>query len=279
MFAKLNISIAEVRAFINAFDWSNIRQRDIDSYFDSEKDASKEILDVALLKNNIWDGDGVREMNFPRQIGTRHIFISHSHDDIEDVKKLAYVIEQEFGVYCFIDSMVWQNMNDLIRAFDEVYSLSDDNRSRYSYKKRNYSTSHVHTMLATALLEVINDCECFLFVGSQNSTLKLNYFRNHSDATLSPWIYEENTFVKYIKPIIPEWLLRKRERRYFSGGIGRINEDRKLNIAYKLDMSTFHPISAELLLDLHEERLLENDFLYGLYESSGALQQLELLLS
>ena len=78
----------------------------------------------------------------------------------------------------------------------------------------------------------------FLFIGSKNSTLNLNYFRDHSDATLSPWIYEENTFVKYIKPIIPEWLLRKRERRYFSGGIGRINEDRKLNIAYKLDMST-----------------------------------------
>lgn len=277
MFAKLNISINEVRKFINAFDWSTVRQRDIDSYFDSEKDASKKILDVALLKNNIWDGDGVREMNFPRQIGTRHIFISHSHDDIEDVKKLAYVIEQEFEVNCFIDSMVWQNMNDLIRAFDEVYSLSDDNRSRYSYKKRNYSTSHVHTMLATALLEMINDCECFLFIGSKNSTLKLNYFKDHSDATLSPWIYEENTFVKYIKPIIPEWLLPRRRLNMFSGGIGRV-EERRLNIAYKLDMSTFHTISADLLLDLEEEELSENDFLYRLYEFSGVLQQIEPLL-
>lgn len=278
MFAKLNISINEVCKFINALDWSNIRQRDIDEYFNSGKRTSKKVIDDSLLKNNIWDGDGVREMHFPLQLGVRHIFISHSHDDIEEVKKFAYAIEQVFGVSCFIDSMVWENMTNVIKAFDNVYSLSTDGKS-YSYKKCNYSSAHVHTMLATALLEMINDCECFLFIGSKNSTLKLNYFRDHSDATLSPWIYEENTFVKYIKPIIPEWLLRKRERRYFSGGIGRINEDRKLNIAYKLDMSTFHPISAELLLDLHEERLLENDFLYGLYDSSGALQQLELLLS
>lgn len=278
MFAKLNISINEVRKFINAFDWSIVRRGDIDAYFDSGKVASRNILDKALLKDNIWDGSGVREMNFPLQLGVRYIFISHSHDDIEEVKKFAYVIEQVFGVSCFIDSMVWENMTNVIKAFDNVYSLSTDGKS-YSYKKCNYSSAHVHTMLATALLEMINDCECFLFIGSKNSTLNLNYFRDHSDATLSPWIYEENTFVKYIKPIIPEWLLRKRERRYFSGGIGRINEDRKLNIAYKLDMSTFHPISAELLLDLHEERLLENDFLYGLYDSSGALQQLELLLS
>ena len=192
MFAKLNISINEVRKFINALDWSDIRQRDIDEYFNSEKRTSKKVIDDSLLKNNIWDGDGVREMNFPLQLGVRHIFISHSHDDIEDVKKFAYAVEQEFGVNCFIDSMVWQNMNDLIRAFDEVYSLSDDNRNRYSYKKRNYSTSHVHTMLATALLEMINDCECFLFIGSKNSTLRLNYFRGHSDATLSPWILTLN---------------------------------------------------------------------------------------
>lgn len=278
MFAKLNISINEVQKFIDSFDRRDISQREIDTYFDSGKKASRNILDKTLLKDNIWDGDGVREMNFPLQLGVRHIFISHSHDDIEEVKKFAYVIEQVFGVSCFIDSMVWENMTNVIKAFDNVYSLSTDGKS-YSYKKCNYSSAHVHTMLATALLEMINDCECFLFIGSKNSTLNLNYFRDHSDATLSPWIYEENTFVKYIKPIIPEWLLRKRERRYFSGGIGRINEDRKLNIAYKLDMSTFHPISAELLLDLHEERLFENDFLYGLYDSSGALQQLELLLS
>jgi hypothetical protein len=277
MFAKLNISINEVRKFINALDWSDIRQRDIDEYFNSEKRTSKKVIDDSLLKNNIWDGDGVREMNFPAQIGTRQIFISHSRDDIEDVKKFAYALETEFGVSCFVDSMVWENMNNLIKAFDGIYSLAPDKKTTL-YGKRNYSTSHVHTMLATALLEMINNCECFLFIASKNSTLNLNYFRDHSDATLSPWIYEENTFVKYIMPIIPEWLLRKRERRYFSGGIGRINEDRKLNIAYKLDMSTFHPISAELLLDLHEERLLENDFLYGLYDSSGALQQLELLL-
>lgn len=276
MFAKLNISINEVRKFINAFDWSTVCQRDIDSYFDSEKDASKKILDVALLKNNIWDGDGVREMNFPSQLGVRHIFISHSHDDIEDVKRFAYVIEQKFGVSCFIDSMVWENMTDIIRAFDNIYSLSPNGKS-YNYKKCNYSSAHVHTMLATALLEMIYDCECFLFIGSKNSTLKLNYFRDHSDATLSPWIYEENTFVKFIKPIIPEWLLPRRRLNMFSGGIGRV-EERRLNIAYKLDMSTFHTISADLLLDLDEEELSENDFLYRLYESSGILQQIEPLL-
>ena len=277
MFAKLNISINEVRKFINALDRSDIRQRDIDEYFNSGKRTSKRVIDDSLLKNNVWDGDSVREMNFPLQLGVRHIFISHSHDDIEEVKKFAYIIEQEFGVSCFVDSMVWENMTDLLKAFDNIYSLSTDGKS-YSYKKCNYSSAHVHTMLATALLEMINDCECFLFIGSKNSTLKLNYFKDHSDATLSPWIYEENTFVRFIKPIIPEWLLPRRRLNMFSGGVGRVDEERELNIAYKLDMSTFHTISADLLLDLDEEELSENDFLYRLYESSGILQQIEPLL-
>lgn len=277
MFAKLNISINEVQKFIDSFDRRDISQREIDTYFDSGKKASRNILDKTLLKDNIWDGDGVREMNFPLQLGVRHIFISHSHDDIEDVKKFAYILETVFGVSCFVDSMVWENMTNIIKAFDNTYSLSNDRKS-YSYKKCNYSSAHVHTMLATALLEMINDCECFLFVGSANSTLKLEYFRGHGDATLSPWIYEENTFVKFIKPIIPEWLLPRRNVNMFSGGIGRIDEARQLNIAYKLDMSTFHPISAELLIDLANEEYLETDFLYGLYDASGVLRQIKPLL-
>jgi len=274
MFAKLKISIEEVREFINAFDWRAVSKKDIDSYFDSEKDASKDILDSALLKNNIWDGDGVREMNFPRQIGTRHIFISHSHDDIEEVKRFAYFLEQELGVKCFVDSMVWKNMNDLICELDDEYILHSS-PNQYSYDKHNYITSHVHTMLTTALLEMINDCECFLFIGSENSTLKLRYFKNHSDATLSPWIYEENTFVKFVKPVIPEWILRRRKLNCFSGGIGRIDEDRRVNIAYKLDMSSFHTISAELLSELVDEDVEGNDFLYELYKNSGVLRQLK----
>lgn len=276
MFAKLNISINEVREVINTFDWSDISQREIDEYFNSGKGDSKKVINGSLLKNNIWDGDGVRELNFPSQIGTHQIFISHSHDDIEDVKKFAYTLETEFGVSCFVDSMVWENMNNLIKAFDGIYSLAADKKTTL-YAKRNYSTSHVHTMLATALLEMINNCECFLFIGSKNSTLNLDYFRDHSDATLSPWIYEENTFVKFIKPVIPKWLLPQRRVNAFSGGIGRIDEERELNIAYKLDMSTFHPISANLLLNSYEEGLWGEDFLYELYESSGALRQIESL--
>lgn len=275
MFAKFNISIHEVREFVNSFRWSPTSYRDVDLYFDSYKDTSKKIIGKALLKDGVWDGDGVRELNFPTQIDKRHIFISHSHDDIDVVKRFAYLLECEFGVRCFIDSMIWHNMPDLIKNFDEVYSWNSD-KTRYSYKKRNYSTAHVHTMLSTALLEMINNCECFLFIGSDNSTIGLRAFRDNETATLSPWIYAENTFVNHVKPIIPEWLLHRLN--CFSGGIGRVDEDRRLNIAYKLDLSSFHTLSSDYLLRMCNEEIKETDFLRCLYEDSGVLKQLKPLL-
>lgn len=272
MFAKLNIPISEVQKFINSFDWTIEDLLKLKSYYKSDEQRTQSVIKPVLSKNKIWDGNGVRELNFPRHVGRRQIFISHSHDDIEIVKKLAYVIKQEFDVDCFIDSMVWSNMNDLIHFFDNNYSLNDG-KTAYDYTKRNYSTAHVHTMLSMALLEMINDCECFLFVGSENSTLKLQRFKNDQQATLSPWIYAENTFVNYIKPVIPHWLYP--ELNMFSGGIGSIYEDRKLNIAYRLDMSTFHTISANLLWDIDEAGFQQLDFLYHLYDESGALEQLK----
>lgn len=272
MFVKLCISINDLRNFINCFNWSPEYQKELDTSFNIDKTRSRRLIHNALLKDNIWDGSRVRELNFPRHVGRRQIFISHSHDDIEMVKKLVYVIKQEFDVDCFIDSVIWNNMNDLIRFFDNKYSLNDD-KTAFSYSKRNYSTAHVHTMLSMALLEMINDCECFLFVGSENSTLQLQRFKNDEKATLSPWIYAENTFVNHVKPIIPRWLYP--ELNLFSGGIGRIDEDRKLNIAYRLDLSTFHTITADLLLNLCEEECTQSDFLYRLYDESGALEQLK----
>ena len=272
MFAKLNIPIREAQKFIDSFDWTLEDILKLKSYYTSNQQHAQNVIKPALSKDKIWDGNGVSELNFPRQIGKRHIFISHSHGDIEIVKKLAFAIEQEFEVECFIDSMVWNNMNDLICFFDDNYSLNDA-KTAYSYSKRNYSTAHVHTMLSMALLEMINDCECFLFVGSENSTLQLQRFKNDEKATLSPWIYAENTFVNLVKPIIPRWLYP--ELNLFSGGIGRIDEDRKLNIAYRLDLSTFHTFTADLLLNLCEEECTQSDFLYRLYEDSGALEQLK----
>ena len=96
-------------------------------------------------------------------------------------------------------------MEDLLSAIDNKYCLSDD-AQHFDYFKRNLSTSHVHAMLSIALLEMISQCECCIFVQSDNSvipSLPLSGIKGN-DKTFSPWIYEEINYMNQLQPYLPK---------------------------------------------------------------------------
>lgn len=154
------------------------------------------IIKDSIEKDCILDGTKISDKYFPSV--NADIFISHSHKDIEKAKEFAKVIYYKTGLKSFIDSEVWGYADDLLRKLDDSYCPNSDNT--YSYEKRNISTSYVHMMLNTALLNMIDRCECLFFLNTPNS---FNAEQEIKNTTFSPWIYSELSMANAIEKKVP----------------------------------------------------------------------------
>jgi hypothetical protein len=150
---------------------------------DSFKDSDGRINAVRLTAN--W---------FPQM--DCQVFISHAHKDSELAIGLAGFLRCEFGISSFIDSCLWGYSDDLLQMIDDEYCWKKRNGA-YSYQKRNKSTTHVHIMLSTALIKMINGCECVIFLNTPESILSSDYISGY--ATESPWIYAEVAMTSLIQ--------------------------------------------------------------------------------
>lgn len=127
------------------------------------------------------------------------IFISHSHKDFDTTLILSGWLYEKQGIVCFIDSCVWGYANDLLKAIDKEFCYMRETRT-YDYDRRNFSTSHVHMMLSTALTKMIYNTECLLFLNTPNSILPKDVInKNGSEETISPWIYTEIEMTRLIE--------------------------------------------------------------------------------
>lgn len=126
-----------------------------------------------------------------------HVFISHSHKDEALAMGLAgYLLDM--GIEPFVDSLVWGNSNSLLQKIDNKFCL-DEEKKYYIYQSRNYSTSHVHMMLASALAEAIDRADAVIFLNTPNSIEARSAKNAGDDVTASPWIYHELVTTKLVR--------------------------------------------------------------------------------
>lgn len=199
------------------------------------------------------DGEALQQEVFPTSNYHYDVFISHSHNDLDLATKFAAYLEKQCGLSVFLDSYVWKSADGLLLRLDDKYCKDKDGK-HYIYKRRNYSTSHVHAMLSMAILEMIDKTRCSIFVESENS-LKLYNLKSTTKAmTLSPWIYEEICMMKYIRP-------KHRIADSIEKGFS-VNES--FEIAHTIDISKLIPITFPQLraLDCKKDKWLE--FLFEL---------------
>lgn len=135
------------------------------------------------------------------------VFISHSHANKELAVGLSGRLHKTFGINSFVDSMVWGYSDELLMEIDNKHCRSGDGKF-YDYQKRNRSTSHVHMMLSVALSQMINRCECLIFLNTPESISPDDIT---SDTTGSPWIYSEIGMTK---------IITQRPAKEHRGGIG-----------------------------------------------------------
>lgn len=123
------------------------------------------------------------------------IFLSHSHNDQEAALKLKTFLSS-LGFKVFLDSEIWGSADKLLKDIDNEFCRINEKDEVFSYEKRNFSTTHVHLLLTSALGEVIKNSSVFIFVESK-STVSIDEI-NNTNYTYSPWIYQELQFFSFL---------------------------------------------------------------------------------
>jgi hypothetical protein len=202
--------------------------------YNFQKEKIKVELSKFILEDGTINGTDMQNSWFP-QIQA-DVFLSHSHNDKEKAIALAGWLKNTFGLEVFIDSSVWGSADELLKKIDDRYCKNTDG-STYSYEKRNLSTSHVHTMLSTALTMIIDQTECMFFLNTPQSISTSSVI----NSTKSPWIYYEIGISKFVRKREPDrkGIIKK----------GMFENAQDLSIQYKLDMDHLYDIRQSDLLD------------------------------
>lgn len=140
--------------------------------FENHKASIKTSIEKYYIDSNksTLDGNEIMKEWFPQV--KSHVFISHSHADINKIYKFAGFLNKEFGLEVFIDSCVWGYADELLYLIDNDHCY-DEKTKTYTYKKRNITTSNVYLMLLNSLQTMIDNTECILFVETPNSVKKI----------------------------------------------------------------------------------------------------------
>lgn len=216
----------------------------------SEKSFYYDILNVATGNEDIINGTKLQHLDFPSMKKEYDVFISYSHSDENDALYLASWLNNHCRLTCFLDSIVWHSADALLKVIDDKYCWQPDSGT-YSYKKRNYSTSHVHAMLSMAMHDIINRSECCIVIDSDKSfPLK----EGIEKCTLSPWIYEEIAFMTHMRPKLPSRYKNLFSMRLFSTG-GQLCEAhnvQQVKIKYNVDLDMFPSLCGDDIYSLHD---------------------------
>lgn len=245
------------KGFNLEFDTPSTFKKLLDKYYDDGKAIYNGRKNEVILKLDSYLGlDGsldcsaLQEDWFPTM--DNNVFISHSHDDEDLAVSLAGWLYKEFRLTSFIDSYVWGYCNKLLKEIDEEY-CKHSNGTSYDYDKRNYSTSHVHMMLSTALTKMIDKTECIIFLNTDKSTLKAKDII--STQTRSPWIYSEIMSTKMLRENMPERVTLKKSA---SDTFFVENAQKILKPTYDLDLKHLIKLAESDLASLH--RMYEKNY-------------------
>lgn len=199
----------------------------------------EELVDKIIDSKGGIDGDLLSNLYF--DFRNVDVFISYSHNDEKIAKALANFLEKYFGFEVFLDCEVWKSSNELLNKIDNKYCLLNDKKS-FSYEKRNFSTSHVHSILSTAIIRQISESKFVFFLNTINSVKTIENVIKNKLQTNSPWIYEEIVFT--------DLLLKEREKGQKSASDDRILFEDTLSVRRTLPLDRFKNITLQDLLNL-----------------------------
>lgn len=194
---NLNLKRNDPQSFFNVSDIEiEEYEKEMADLKETMQSKINQKISLSDIETNTLNGSKLIKEWFPNY--EADVFISHSHKDVKIAKRLACWLKREFDLRAFIDSTVWGNNADLLKSIDNKYAKSGDHT--YDYNIRNFTTSHVHMMLSTALNDMIYSTECLIFLNTPES-LSVTEVKN--EQTNSPWIYNELKIASTIRRVYP----------------------------------------------------------------------------
>lgn len=184
-----------------------VTEAEIKSITDSKTVFKKKIQPLIYPRDGIIRGDTLKDSYFPsvQFDGTNYdVFISHSHKNVNEAYLLAAWLKKTKGITCFVDSFAWASADQLLKKIDDDFCYQKHTKT-YNYRKRNFTTSHVHALLSMALLDTIQRSKYCIFIESSESVSLSSKLKKES---LSPWLYEEIKYMQLFQP--------RKERKLFS---------------------------------------------------------------
>ncbi|MDF3983069.1 hypothetical protein P3W24_12265 [Luteibacter sp. PPL201] len=227
---------------------------------------SRELDD--FIAKGVLDGDAIKGKWFQKT--NAHVFISHAHANESQALGLAGFLWKKLGLLPFVDSLIWGDQTELQSRIDRKYCWTDNKKETFNYDKRNYSTSHVHMMLATSLTAAMDSCECLIFLDTPKSISIADADAPDLGkvATESPWIYHElmtsSVLERKADERRPELKLAMESHRvHASDGAGI---DEPLRVAYRAPVKHLSQMPVEKLQEAARRNVRTFDALDWLYQ-------------
>lgn len=205
-----------------------------------DKTAITKILKDVFVNGTI-DGSALIEKYFPTL--RRDVFLSYSHNDQSLAYMVAGMLKIYFDLNTFIDTLFWGSADNLLKEIDNEYCYQATTDT-YNYRKRNYSTAHVHTMLTSAIMKTMDQAEIIIFLNTPNSAPNLGKTikdDGYDESTLSPWIYEEVLLTTMLKET--SWEVYRKDLRLDESSM--VHFEKSLSVAYKLPKEKLIPLTIE----------------------------------
>lgn len=214
----------------------------------------REKLNYNLILSSLSNGSRLQEFCFPSETikSKFDVFISHSHTDEDEkgnISKLAKFLYEKYGIRSFIDSEYWSYCNDIIKGINKEIGNRKNNILQNGKKLITsdaddflYISSNIYAMLSMAILRMIDNIPCVIFVNSENSlNLNINSNGKIGVATMSPWIYEEINYINSLKENCPD---------YYKSIIKESQECFSERFAFNVEIGNFRQLSAKTLSNL-----------------------------
>lgn len=236
------------KGYILSIEEINKLPKEVDRYENIKKNEKKLKEEVKKIfeKDKIINGDELEELFFPETEKEYDFFISYSHNDEDTVRKLAFYLEKK-GFKVFLDSKIWGAADYLLELIDKTYSISEQDNKLFDYRKRNFSTSHIHSMLNSAIGKAILRSKNIIFTSIKN-TSNINLSTSKLEVKiLSPWIYQElgyfnlfndlqsNLIKFYEEKVALESIQDKVEKKLIISRTGDISKLEKITINYLIN--------------------------------------------
>lgn len=180
-----------------------------------------------------------------------HIFISHSHKDVNLAKYIANKLYACYGIKSFIDSEFWGCVDEIISDINHKHFTCGDDNDQLSYEPCMRVASNFYLILADALLDAIRLSDSCWFLNTSNS---IHCNESLEEATYSPWIYSELKYTSVIKkswhPYRPQ--VATEARRNVAASIKKISESKNVNVEYIVPLDHLIPVDCHTM-----ERILK----------------------